>query len=75
MREFRQRTKAIIAKIHQGQHLILTYRGKPVVRLEPIKDGDTSADDPFYSLHLIATSQPETGRSKLEAIDETVYGI
>ena len=36
MVEFRQRTGAILRKIRQGQSFTLTYRGKAVVRLEPV---------------------------------------
>jgi hypothetical protein len=35
MLEFRRNAKAVIRKVHLCQGLILTYRGKPVIRLEP----------------------------------------
>lgn len=71
--EFRKHAEAIIAKVRQGKHLVLTYRGKPVIRLEPITDGRVSPDDPFYSLHALATSQGKKGITN-EEIDEIVYG-
>jgi len=36
--EFRRDAEAVIRKVRQGKRLILTYRGKPVMRLEPIQD-------------------------------------
>lgn len=71
--EFRKHAEAIIAKVRQGKHLVLTYRGKPVLRLEPITDADVNADDPFYSLHSLATSQGKKSISN-EEIDEILYG-
>jgi antitoxin (DNA-binding transcriptional repressor) of toxin-antitoxin stability system len=69
--EFRRDAEAVIRKVLQGKRLILTYRGKPVMRLEPIGDGKPSADDPFYSLGQIAVSD---GRSLTnEEIDQIVY--
>lgn len=37
MLEFRQNAEAIIRKIQQGGGMLLTYRGKPVLKLEPVK--------------------------------------
>ena len=36
MLEFRHHAEKVIAQVQKGQRLILTYRGKPVARLEPI---------------------------------------
>lgn len=75
MLEFRRNAKAIIAKVRQGTHLVLTYRGKPAIRLEPIQGADADAglllNDPFYSLHSIAGCDSDHGAKE---IDETVYG-
>ena len=69
--EFRRDADAIIRKVRQGKRLILTYRGKPVMRLEPIHEGAAAADDPFYSLERLAVddSRPLTN----EKIDQIVY--
>ena len=70
--EFRRHAEAIIRKVRQGKRLILTYRGKPVIRLEPIEQPDPTADDPFYALPELATAK---GRSLTnEEIDHIVYG-
>lgn len=38
MLEFRHDAERIIERVRKGERMILTYRGKPVVRLEPIYD-------------------------------------
>jgi len=71
MLEFRRDAEAIIRKVRQGQRLIMTYRGKPVMRLEPIQSSTPCPDDPFYQLAQIATAngKPLTN----EEIDQIVY--
>jgi prevent-host-death family protein len=34
--QFRRNAETIIRRVQRGQRLILTYRGKPVMTLEPI---------------------------------------
>ena len=69
--EFRRQADAVIRKVRQGKRLILTYRGKPVLRLEPIDDQPVGSDDPFYALAHHAGSN---GRSlSNEEIDQIVY--
>ena len=36
MLEFRRDVEAIIRKVQRGADIVLTYRGKPVLKLEPI---------------------------------------
>jgi prevent-host-death family protein len=69
--EFRRDAESIIRKVKQGKRLILTYRGKPVMRLEPIPEREIGPDDPFYSLGQLAVS---SGKSlSNEEIDRLVY--
>jgi prevent-host-death family protein len=73
MLEFRRHAASILRKARQGRRFILTYRGKPVLRLEPIRTAEeVSEDDPLYSLGRMA----EAGGEKLnnEQIDAIVYG-
>jgi antitoxin (DNA-binding transcriptional repressor) of toxin-antitoxin stability system len=71
MLEFRLDAERIIAQVQKGQRMILTHRGKPVARLEPIGAGAPDPDDPFYSL----TDLAEPGQSLSNSqIDECVYG-
>ena len=69
MLEFRRNALPIIKQALRGQRLLLTYRGKPVLRLEPVgAAGSPDEDDPFYSLSDLA----EAGGDSLD-IDRVVY--
>ena len=70
--EFRRDAKAVIRKVSRGKRFIMTYRGRPVMRLEPIPIDTPAADDPFYKLAELATANglPLTN----EEIDQTIYG-
>ena len=69
--EFRRDAEGVIRKVRQGKRLIMTYRGKPVMRLEPIHRETPLADDPFYKIADLAASG---GRSLTnEEIDSIVY--
>ena len=50
MLHFRLHAEKIIAEVRNGQRVILTRRGHPVARLEPIVQKTVSNEDPFYSL-------------------------
>jgi prevent-host-death family protein len=69
--EFRRDAEAVIRKVRQGKRLILTYRGKPVMRLEPLSDPELGSDDPFYSLAQLAA--PHGTPLSNEQIDQIVY--
>jgi prevent-host-death family protein len=69
--DFRLDAERILRRVQKGQRMILTRRGKPVARLEPIEAGDPDEDDPFYSMCDLA----EAGRSLSNAqMDELIYG-
>jgi prevent-host-death family protein len=71
MVDFRRDAEAIIRRAQQGKRMILTYRGKPVMRLEPITSNKPTKDDPFYGLGQLADP---TGRSLTnEQIDKIIY--
>lgn len=59
MLEFRRNARAIIQQALQGQRFVLTYRGRPVLRLEPIADEVVTEDDPFYGLAGLADEAGE----------------
>lgn len=71
MLEFRRDAERVLAKVRNGERLVLTHRGKPVARLEPILDVPVDADDPFYSLCELA--EPAGSLSNRQ-IDEILYG-
>ena len=59
------------AVIRQGQRMILTYRGKPVLRLEPIREQAAAPDDPFYLLGRLASRDADALTN--EEIDKVIY--
>ncbi len=72
--DLKQHTEFIIRSVAQGEAVVIKYRGKPAVRLEPIsqtQNKKTSAD-PFYSLTDLAAK----GGNSLtnEEMDKLVYG-
>ena len=72
MLEFRQNAEEIVAQVAKGQRMILTYRGKPVARLEPISSQGHDGDDPFYALDQLADP---TGRAlNNRQMDKIIYG-
>lgn len=72
MLDFRLHAEKIISQVQKGQRVVLTRRGKPVARLEPIEEGGKSSDDPIYGL---ADLGDEAGESLDNSqIDEILYG-
>ena len=71
MLDFRLDAGRIIAQVQKGQRMILTRRGKPVARLEPILDNTPDGEDPFYSLTDLAAPGDSLGNAQ---IDELLYG-
>jgi prevent-host-death family protein len=72
MLEFRKNAERVLKDVRSGQSLVLTYRGRPVARLEPIRPQQGPVDDPIYRLAELADREGEP-LSNLE-IDEIVYG-
>jgi prevent-host-death family protein len=69
--EFRRDPDAVIRRVRQGKRLILTYRGKPVMRLEPILESDAGLDDPLYTIAELAIADEQSLTN--EEIDQIVY--
>ena len=72
MLDFRHHAEKIIAQVQKGQRMILTCRGKPVARLEPIVAESIDADDPFYSLDALSDAGGESLTN--QQIDDMLYG-
>jgi prevent-host-death family protein len=71
MLTLRRQADAIVRRVAKGERLVLTYRGKPVIRLEPYNDPVASTDDPFYALGEMAVAE---GRPMTNAnMDEAIY--
>ena len=72
MVELRKEAERVIRRVSQGERFLLTYRGKPVARLEPVRPQPAPGSDAFYRLHELADAR---GRSLTnDEIDEIVYG-
>ncbi len=71
MLDFRLDAERIIAQVQKGQRMILTRRGKPVARLEPIVDESADSEDPFYALCDLAAAGESLSNSR---IDQILYG-
>ena len=72
MLEFRKHAKKILQRAQRGERFVLSYRGRPVVRLEPIIDPPLKDEDPFYRLPQLAQKEPEDLTN--EQIDRVLYG-
>jgi prevent-host-death family protein len=76
MLEFRQRAAAIVERVRRGQSVVLTYRGRPAVRLEPVRDEQVPQDDAFYRLSELAEAAAGGSSAPIDnrEIDRIVYG-
>ena len=72
MLEFRKNALDVIRQMQKGQRVVLTYRGEPVARLEPLAPQGVSSDDPVFCLAELADAAAE-GMSNRD-IDQVVYG-
>jgi prevent-host-death family protein len=75
MLQFRQDAKGVLRRVARGERLILSHRGKPTARLEPLERPvrNDLESDPFLSVRLRATPSPK-GRTCHADIDRIVYG-
>lgn len=72
MLELREKAEEVVKAVQKGRRMILTYRGRPVMRLEPILADAADPDDAFYRLSELAE---RGGRSlRNEEIDAIIYG-
>ncbi len=72
MLQFRKNTGAVIRKALQGKRMILTYRGKPVMRLEPVTQEKPARGDPFYTIADLADEGGESLTNR--EMDRLIYG-
>ena len=72
MVEFRRDAEGVLRRVRQGERLVLTYRGRPMARLEPWAPPVASTDDPIYRLAELSVEEGESlGNEEMDAI---VYG-
>jgi prevent-host-death family protein len=75
MLEFRQDAEGVLRRVAKGERLVLSHRGKPAARLEPL-ESPTSADpasDPFLGIARRARPSPK-GKTRHADIDRILYG-
>jgi len=75
MLEFRRNAEGILRRVAKGERLVLSHRGKPAVRIEPLHSlGTLDPDgDPFLTIARRAKRSPK-GKTKHGDIDRFVYG-
>lgn len=75
MLEFRRDARRALDALRRGERLVLTYRGKAVARLEPVRAEGTAVpdDDPLLRIEDFAVDGPG-GALPNERIDRLVYG-
>jgi antitoxin (DNA-binding transcriptional repressor) of toxin-antitoxin stability system len=73
MLEFRRDAERIIRAVERGQRFLMTYRGRPVVHLEPVTPAtEVREDDPIYHLASLADTKPGKSLTN-EEIDAVLY--
>lgn len=72
MLDLRLKAASILNEVRKGHHFLLTYRGRPVVRLEPVAENrDIEEADPIYRLGELAVDKGESLSNA--QIDRIVY--
>lgn len=74
MLELRRDARRWLEAVRNGERFVLTYRGKPVARLEPVRSGasDVPEDDPLLRIDDLAVDGAG-GRLGNPEIDRVVY--
>ena len=72
MVEFRRDAEGVLQRVRRGERLVLTYRGRPVARIEPFTESATSVSDPVYRLAELAVDRGKSLTNK--EMDAIVYG-
>lgn len=69
---FRKDAERILRRVGHGERLILTRRGRPVARLEPVSEPAPTSDDPIY--HLSESAAKGGASLTNREMDRIVYG-
>jgi antitoxin (DNA-binding transcriptional repressor) of toxin-antitoxin stability system len=75
MLDFRKDAAGILRRLGKGERFVLSHRGRPAARLEPIETTVAAdpAHDPFFGISRRATRSPK-GKTRHQDIDRIVYG-
>lgn len=75
MLELRRNARRALDAVQRGERLLLTCRGKPVARLEPVgpDTSEVSEDDPLLHVDDYAIEGPG-GPLSNDEVDRLIYG-
>jgi antitoxin (DNA-binding transcriptional repressor) of toxin-antitoxin stability system len=73
MLELRKNAQGILRRIAKGERFVLSHRGRPAARLEPLAPVAPPDGDPFLGIGRRATASPK-GKTRHEDIDQILYG-
>lgn len=75
MLEFRRDARRWLDAVRSGERFVLTYRGEPVARLEPVRPASSTVpdDDPLLRVEDFAVDGAG-GELTNQEIDRVVYG-
>jgi prevent-host-death family protein len=75
MLEFRRNAEGILRRVGRGERFLLSHRGKPAARLEPVENPVIAdpANDPFLRIADRAKPSPK-GKTTHSEIDRIIYG-
>jgi len=75
MLEFRKHAQTILRRVGKGERFVLSHRGRPAARLEPIASNASSGlvNDPFLTIGARAVPSPK-GKTRHTEIDSLLYG-
>ena len=75
MLQFRQDAEGVLRRVAKGERFVLSHRGKPAARLEPIGAAAPSdpARDPFLGIGRRARPSSK-GKTSHADIDRILYG-
>jgi prevent-host-death family protein len=75
MLEFRQDAEGVLRRVAKGERFVLSHRGKPAARIEPLiaSAPADATDDPF--LNVARRAKPSRkGKTKHADLDQILYG-
>jgi antitoxin (DNA-binding transcriptional repressor) of toxin-antitoxin stability system len=75
MLEFRKNAESILRRVCKGERFVLSHRGHPAARLEPVTSAVIAdpANDPFLAISRRAMPSPK-GKIRHSDIDQILYG-
>lgn len=74
MLEFRRNARNTIDAVRRGERILLTYRGEPVARLEPVRSGGSEVpeDDALLRIDDFAVDGPGGALGNAD-LDRLIY--